>query len=66
MLRCVTYLLEGFILQSIIIETSTTKGYTRAVNDYYHTHHRLPHPWDLKFQSKAVELLNYQTSFDKN
>ena len=48
-----------------MIKTRTIKGYMRAVNDYYYRKHRLPHPWDLKSQSKAVELLNQQISFEE-
>ena len=66
MLRYVNYILEGFTLQSIMIENSTIKGYTRAVNNYYYTHHHLPHPWDLESQLKAVELRNHQISFEEN
>ena len=47
-----------------MIKTRTIKGYMRAVNDYYYKKHRLPHPWDMKSQSKAVELLNQQISFE--
>ena len=65
MLRYVNYLLEGFTLQSIMIMTSTIKGYTRVVNDYYYKKHRLPHPWDLKSKSKIVELLNQQICFEE-
>ena len=64
MLRYVNYLLEEFTLQSIMIETSTIKGYKRAVSNYYYKKHCLPHSWDLKSQSKAVELLNQQISFE--
>ena len=64
MLRYVNYLLEGFTIQSIKIEAGTMKGCTRAVNDYYKQYH-LPLPWDLKSESKAVELLKQQESYEK-
>ena len=65
MLRYVNHLLEGFTPQSIMIEMSILKGYIRAVNNYYYKKHLLSHPWDLKSQSKAVELLNQQISFEE-
>ena len=64
LLRYVNYLLEGFTLQKIKIEVGTIKGYMRAVNEHYKKH-RLPLPWDLKSDSKGVELLNQQESYEK-
>ena len=63
MLRYVNYLLESFTIQSTMIKTSTIKGCMRSVNDYYCKQYYLPHSWDRKSQSKAVELLNQQISF---
>ena len=58
------YLLEGFTLQKIRIEVGTIKEYIRAVNEHYKKH-RLPLPWDLKSDSKGVELLNQHESYEK-
>ena len=64
MLRYVNFLLERFTIQKIKIEVSTIKGYMRAVNDHYRKN-RMPLPWDLKSEAKAVELLNQQESYEK-
>ena len=64
LLRYVNYLLEGFTLQKIKVEVGTIKGYIRAVNKLYNKH-RLPLPWDLKLDSKGVELFNQQESYEK-
>ena len=64
LLRYVNHLLEGFTLQKIRIEVGTIKGYMRAVNENYKKH-RLPLPCDLKSDSKEVELLNQQESYEK-
>ena len=57
------YLLEGFVLQKIRIEVGRIKGYMRAVNEHYEKY-RLLLPWGFKSDSREVQLLNQQESYE--
>ena len=64
LLRYVNYLLEGFALQKIRIEVGTIKGYMRTVNEHYKKT-PLTIAMGFKSDSKEVELLNQQESYEK-